>query len=452
MSGSHHGGPGGAGTGSKPPLGLASNLGGGLGSATLPGDPIALLDIGTAKITCMVVEPFLAGNDGLQLRLRGIGSQRSQGIKAGVVVDPEAAEPLVRGAIAQAERMAGTSVARVHLALACGRLKSLRFRANASVEGASVGEVDRERLLQAAVAYAERDGRVLAHLNAVDYWLDGMRIGPRLPARLAGRQLSVDLHGVTADDAPLRNLIGLVERCYLDVAGLYPSGYASGLAVTTAEERRHGVVTVDIGAGTTTLAAFQAGTLRWSDAMPIGGAHLTSDISRQLATTLAESERIKALYGTLVQAQSDEHETFTYPLEDEEGPRLYQNSKAQLRGIIVPRVDTQLRLIASRLAASAAEFEPGLTGWPVVITGGGAQLVGLGAAAAELLGRPVRVARPRPLVGLLDRVCSHGFATVIGLGLAALAGGTRPQSASRPVAGGRGGYLGRVERWVRESF
>ena len=420
-------------------------------SQVTSGAPLALLDIGSSKITCMVVVPEQSGADGPQIRLLGFGSQRSQGIKAGVVVDPDAAEPLVRAAVAQAERMAGTTVKGVFLALACGRLKSLRFRATANIEGTGVSKHDRERLLQGAVAFAERDGRVLVHLNAIDYWLDDTRIGPRLPARLAARRLGVDLLGVTADDAPLRNLIGLVERCYLEVTGVFPTSYASGLAVTTTEERRTGVIAIDFGAGATTISAFQDGTLRWVDALPIGGAHLTSDISRQLATTLAESERIKALYGTLVHARSDEHETFTYPLEDEEGPKLYQASKAYLRGIIAPRVDTQLRLISERFAAATLEVEPGLSSWPVVLTGGGSQLIGLAAVAAERFGRPVRVARPRPLVGLLDQVCSHGFATVIGLGTAALAGGTRPLASPRAPASG-GGYLGRVERWVRESF
>lgn len=417
------------------------------------GEPLALLDIGTAKITCMVVEPLAGAQaDGIQLRLRGIGSQRSQGIKAGVVVDADAAEPLVRSVIAQAERMAGISVRSVHLALACGRLKSLRFRANAVLEGTTVSELDRSRLLQAAVAFAERDGRVLAHINAIDYWLDGTRVGPRLPGRLAGRQLSADFHGVTADDAPLRNLIGLVERCYLEVAGLYPSGYASALAVTTSEERRLGVVAIDIGAGSTTFAAFQAGSLRWCDAMPIGGAHITSDISRQLMTPLAEAERIKALYGTLVQAGSDDRETFSYPLDDEEGPKLYSATKSQLREIVTPRVETQVRLIADRLAAAGAEIEPEMVDWPIVVTGGGAQLIGLGALAADQFGRPVRIARPRPLAGLLDRVCGHGFATVIGLGLAAMAGSGRQSSRPKGAGAVRDGYLDRVERWVRESF
>ena len=143
----------------------------------------------------------------------------------------------------------------VFLSVACGRLKSSTFTANTEIEGRVVGSADIERLMAAARTHVERDGRTLLHMNCISYRLDGAA-GIGEPLGLAGRTLGADLHAVTADEAPLRNLLQVVERAYLSAAGLVPAPYASGLAATTEEERQLGVVAIDIGAGTTTLAAF----------------------------------------------------------------------------------------------------------------------------------------------------------------------------------------------------
>jgi cell division protein FtsA len=220
----------------------------------------------------------------------GIGQQPSRGLKAGVVIELDAAEQSVRAAVAEAERAAGCELRQVLLAVACGRLKSTTFAADTKVEGRAVGEVDLARLLSAGRSYVERDGRALLHMNTIAYRLDGAQ-GIADPRGLAADTLSVDLHAVTADDAPLRNLVHVAERAYLSVTGLVPAPYASGLAVTTPHERRAGVLVLDFGAGTTSLALFVDGHLLASEVIPVGGHHISFDLARGLTTSLSEAER-----------------------------------------------------------------------------------------------------------------------------------------------------------------
>lgn len=92
---------------------------------------------------------------------------------------------------------------------------------------------------------------------------------------------------------PLRNLTLLVERSYLRVAEVFAAPYASALATMTEEESRLGVAVVDMGGGTTTVAAFLEGQLVFADAIAVGGNYLSYDIARTLSTPLAEAERIK---------------------------------------------------------------------------------------------------------------------------------------------------------------
>ncbi len=207
-----------------------------------------LLDIGSGMVTAgvAVMEPSRDGGPP-QLSIIGIGSCRSRGVKSGVLTDLDAAEQSVRTAIGQAERAAGATIDGVVASVACGRLSSRHFTANANADSGRVTNDDMARLMSAGEAYAEREGRVLVHINRLASRVDGAA-GVADPRGLAARQVSVHFHAVTMDEAPLRNLLWLIDRCHLSCDGLVAAPYASGLAATTAEERELGVACIDFGA------------------------------------------------------------------------------------------------------------------------------------------------------------------------------------------------------------
>jgi cell division protein FtsA len=302
-------------------------------------------------------------------------------------------------------------------------------------------------LTAAGRAYLERDGRLAVYFDRLAYRLDGAP-GIRDPKGMACRRLSADLHAVTADEAPLRNLLLLVERCYLGVAGTIPSPLASALAVTSDEERQLGITCLDIGGGVTGISVFADRQFLFTDTVPVGGNHLTFDIARELRAPLAEAERIKALYGTLVSARSDEHEVITYPLAGEDEPTLHHTTKARLRSVLQPRIEGLFALVKERLQRSeVAKY----AGERVVLTGGTSALIGLGEFAANVLGRPVRVTRPQPVSGVPASVCGPAFSTVLGLLQAAQR--SEPDWHSPSEHHGRdAGYLIRMGQWLRESF
>jgi len=422
---------------------------------------IGLLDVGTSKICCMIAMLEPAGGKGragangaaaaLLPRVIGLGHQRSRGIKAGVVIDVEEAEIAVRAAVGQAERMAGIELRDIYLGVSCGRLHSSNFAASAAVEGPVVRDEDVERVLQGGRAFTEKDGCTLVHMNAIGYRLDGVG-AIKDPRGLAGRQLSMDLHTVTVDESPLRNLMIVLERCYLPVAGLIASPFASALAATTPEERQVGVLSIDMGGGKTSFSVFAEGHFLHSDAIAIGGDHVSFDISRGLSTPLTEAERIKALYGTMICAASDSHEVISFPIvgpaAGEEEQMLYQITKAQLHQYLRPRVESILALVMERVERSGFAAHAGAR---VVLTGGAAQLVGLGEFAANRLGRAVRVSQPGELAGMPASVSSPAFSTVVGLLFAAM----DPHSGAMSYQDRdclRAGYVGRVGQWLRESF
>lgn len=403
---------------------------------------MGVLDIGTSKIACLIASAEPSG-----VRILGVGHHRAEGVKGGVVIDLDRAEQAARAAIAQAERMAGLELAEVTVSVSCGRLRSHNFSAKVPIASGVVSDADIDRLMSAGHAYAERDGRALVHMNEVALRLDGAP-GSQDPRGLAARELAYDLHAVTADEAPLRNLLMVVRRCYLEAASHVPAPYASALAVATEDERRLGVTVVDIGAGTTSLAMFSEDRFLYAGAAPMGGTQITFDIARALHTPLVEAERIKALYGTVVCAPSDEHDAFTYPSAGDDEGILFHMTKAELAEVIRPRVTALGHHIRQRLEECEMTAYAGRC---LVLTGGTSQLTGLAGLLASELGRPVRVAGPQAMSGLPPAFSSPAFSTVIGLLIAEMQG-----AAGRRIYRSREAepesYLKRVGSWLREGF
>jgi cell division protein FtsA len=238
----------------------------------------------------------------------------------------------------------------------------------------------------------------------------------------------------------------VAERAYLSVSGLVPAPYASSLAVTTAEESAAGVLSLDFGAGTTSIARFVDGHLLASEVVPVGGNHLTFDLARTLQTSVVEAERIKVLYGRVGAAAADDHEPISFAQPGESGP-AHDTTKGNVREVVHSRVAGLLGQIGERVERAGGSH---YAIQYVVITGGASQLAGLPEFASEFFRKPVRLGEPANVRGLLGGICNPALSTAIGL--ARVAGdpsvGVRRETRSfKP-----GGYLKSVGRWLQASF
>jgi cell division protein FtsA len=303
-----------------------------------------------------------------------------------------------------------------------------------------------DKIVRASTQYASRDGRDAIHLDFLGLTLDDSPIVGK-PLGLAGDHLKAEVHAVSTDTATLAPLDAVIKRCYL--APVYvPSALASGLAVTRADERGIGVTVVDIGAGNTTLAHCSGGRFVATGVIATGGRHITQEVAHRLQTSLAEAERIKTLYGSLIAAPSNELERVSYPTELDGDLQMVSVSRAEIRRILEPRTEALMRQVAEwRAYCGAGAAEAGC----VVLTGGGSLLVGIGSFAADRLGVPVRVGEPTAETGAPGNVRIAGYATALGL-VAAARLGRRETEAVGPNAVLGSEYLGRVSDWLKRNF
>ena len=411
---------------------------------------IAALDVGSSKVCC-----FIAETDGIKHpRVIGIGQQASHGVKAGSIIDMEAAESAIRSTVYAAEEMANETVHEVAVNLSGGYPASRQVRVEIPIAGQEVGELDLRRALEEG--QQATCGRLdpaaapqLIHSIPVGFTLDGNR-GIRNPRGMIGELLGVDMHLVTARSSSVRNLSTCVERCHLDVGGFVVSPYASGLSVLVEDERELGVTLVDMGGGTTTIAVFLEGQVIFTDSIPVGGSHVTSDIARGLSTTRQQAERLKTLYGHAMAAEVDDREVIeVLPVGEEESGATQQIARSYLTGIIQPRLEETFELVRSHLEASGLDK---LAGRRVVLTGGACQLPGVRDLAALVLDKQVRLGRPLRIQGLAEATSGPAFATCSGLIAYAIAANLPVAVEARAKRGEPDGLMGRLGHWFREHL
>jgi cell division protein FtsA len=441
--------------------GLMSGLGQGVTPKMRPISPrrsvvVAALDVGSSKVVCLIarLRPHapqqVLHRRSHSIEVIGFGHTSARGTKAGTVVNLAQAEDAIRQAVDAAEQMAGVEIASVVLSISSGRLTSELFAAEIQIVGSAVTEGDVAHVLAAGGRHSLRDGRAVLHSLPVGYSIDGVN-GVRDPRGMLGRRFGVDMHVATTEIAAARNLMLAVERCHLEVEAMAASPYVAGLAVLADDEADLGAAVVDMGAGTTTIAAFQAGRLVHVDGFAVGSHHVTMDLARGLNARIADAERIKTLYGTVLSGGSDERDMVTIPpLDEHECEQAQFVSRATLVTIIKPRVEEILEMVRDRLAACPIQADRRNH---VILTGGGSQLNGLPELAARVLGHPVRLGRPLGIAGAPEAAKGPAFAVAAGLLI-------YPQAAhlehfemrKRQLMTGTGGYFARVGRWLRESF
>lgn len=419
---------------------------------------ITVLDVGSSKVCCVIARlkpreesQELPGRTH-QVQVIGIGHQKSQGVKSGVVVDLDRAEQAIRLAVDAAERMAGLTVDSLIVNLAAGRLKSETFSATVNLGGHEAQESDIKRVLAAGAKQALRTEREVVHSLPVGYALDAER-GVRDPRGMVGDTLGVDMHVLTGDAAPLRNLELCINRSHLSVERMVATPYASGLAALADDEADMGAACVDMGGGTTTIAVFSEGKFVHADAIPIGGSHVTMDMARGLSARLEDAERLKVMHGSALPTGADDRDIVTVPpMGNDHGDVAVQIPRSVMTRIIRARIEETLELVRDRLNQSGYGAAVGRR---VVLTGGASQLAGLPEAARRILGRNVRIGRPLGVAGLPEAAKGPAFATPVGLLIYPQMAGFENRQGSgglRLRMTGTGGRFYRMSQWLRDSF
>ncbi len=383
---------------------------------------VAVLDVGTSKIACLVLRfdgtdrieadgvGSLAGQAGF--RVIGAATTRSRGVQFGEISAMQETERAIRTAVQAAQKMANIRVDHVIACFSGAGPRSYGLAGAVDLEGHVVTEQDISRVLSACDVPDYGEGREVMHAQPVNFALDH-RSGLIDPRGQLGQTLATDMHMLTVDAAVIQNLAYCVKRCDLELAGVASSAYVAGISSLVEDEQELGAACIDLGGGTAGISVFIKKHMIYADSVRMGGDHVTGDISMGLQVPAAVAERIKTFYGGVVATGMDDREMIEIGGDtgDYEHDRRTV-SRAELIGIMRPRVEEILEEVRARLDAAGFDHLPSQQ---IVLTGGGSQIPGLDGLASRILGQQVRLGRPLRVHGLPQAATGAGFASAVGL-------------------------------------
>ena len=371
---------------------------------------IAALDIGSSKVAALIA---VSDGEGPP-RVIGTGQRACTGLRQGLVADLERTESAIRAAMEQAERNAGVTVENVVVSVSAGGLDSEIVSVEVDIGGQRIERGDIDHVLSEGRAQLDAGGRTILHAQPALYTLDETTRVMN-PLGLHANRLGVDIHIITADTPPVRNLDQCVRTADLGVQTIVASPIAAGLACLAPEERELGVALVEIGAGVTNVAVHVRGMLVGLSVIPMGSEDITADIASTFSTRRIHAERLKTLYGSATTSPRDNHDMIEIlPISEDDDVEPTRVPRAQIVAVIRDRLDMLFSDVGERLNEMGFK---GPRGRQMVLTGGGAELKCIADFAQGLLGRHCRVGRPRGLVGLPEAQVGSAFSTLAGLAL-----------------------------------
>ncbi|MBZ8118873.1 cell division protein FtsA [Roseovarius sp. LXJ103] len=384
---------------------------------------VAVLDVGTSKIACLVLRfdgtDRLAEADGIGamagqagFRVIGAATTRSRGVRFGEIEQMVETERAIRTAVQAAQKMANIRVDHVIACFSGAAPRSYGLAGQVELEGHVVTEQDVSRVLSACDVPDFGDGREVLHAQPVNFALDH-RSGLIDPRGQMGQSLSTDMHMLTVDSAAIQNLAHCVKRCDLELAGVASSAYVSGISSLVEDEQELGAACIDLGGGTSSISIFIKKHMIYADSVRMGGDHVTGDISMGLQVNQTAAERIKTFYGGVVATGMDDREMIEIGGDTGDWDHDRRTaSRAELIGIMRPRVEEILEEVRARLDAAGFDHLPSQQ---IVLTGGGSQIPGLDGLASRILGQQVRLGRPLRVHGLPQAATGAGFASAVGM-------------------------------------
>jgi cell division protein FtsA len=371
-------------------------------------DCVVGLDIGTTKICAIVGE---VGDDG-RVEIVGLGSAPSAGIRKGVVIDIDDASKAVGEAIAAARSATNYDINSVVVGVTGDHIASLNSKAVIAVTHASreISAEDVDRVLDQARIIVLPPDREIIHSIPRSYTVDGQS-GVRYPVGMAGSRLEVETHIVTGAVTLLQNVAKAVNRANLSMDASVLEPIASAEAVVTPAEKHLGVVLVDIGGGTTDVAVFLDGDIAFSSVIPIGGNHVTRDVSIGLRLSLEEAERVKCAFGAAVACEPGVPDLDNFQVSGLDGERR-DITVRQLIDIVNPRVEEILSCVKQEIVKSGYY---NFLSAGIILTGGGALMPAVSRFCTQVTGLSARIGSPCDIADLPQYLRSPVYATGLGL-------------------------------------
>ena len=367
------------------------------------------LDIGTTKVSIIVG----VKNKFNKIEILSTGKAPSNGVSRGIVANIDKTVESIKIALGQAQSKIDFKIKDVIVGIAGQHIKSLQHRGqivrdNVEIE---IGQDDIDKLKDNMFKLITIPGEEVIHVIPQEYTVDGID-GIQDPKGMAGVKLEANFHVITAQVGAVRNIMRCVEKTGLNPKELILEPFASAVATLDDDEKREGVILIDIGGGTTDVAIFLDKIIRHTAVIPFGGNIITQDIKTGLSILEKQAELLKVKFGSSMYTEDQENVMVSIPGLRGRDPK--EIALKNLSEIIKARMEEIIDLVYHEIKVSGYENKL-MTG--IVLTGGGSQIKNLSQLVSFITGKESRIGYPNEHLGndSKDKVTSPMYSTGVGL-------------------------------------
>jgi cell division protein FtsA len=365
---------------------------------------IGAVEIGTSKAKALIGEVADNGN----LNVVGMAFRPNEGMRKGEIVDFRKAASAVHSALEDAEKMSGTTVDEVYLAQTGAHLKGQMLLGSASTASSDnrVDVTDLQRASEEAKRRNPDSGRTYVHHIRTPILLDGRIVQD--PVGMIGSKVDLGYWAIDGDDQAIKHALHVISNYSLDVKDLILSSIASSTMMAGPDFRRAGTLVIDMGAGVTDFALYRQGFVAYTGVIPVGGDHVTGDLSMGLRILEPYAEKLKIEHGKSIPDPIDEGEDVWIIGNKTIGDRAIP--RKAITDIIHVRIVELFEIISKELEGL---LEPDELKGGILLTGGASLLPGVDQIATKVLGFPTR--RASFPSGIASELAQPENATVLGL-------------------------------------
>ncbi len=390
-------------------------------------DIIAGLDVGSTAVR-LVVGQMNSGPGIDELQIIGAVSSGAAGVNRGVVNSIEEATSSISACLDKAERVVGVPISKVFVSINDPNVKCERSKGVVAVSKSDgeINENDVSRAIEAAKALAVPVNYEILHIIPIKFAVDNQQ-DVKDPIGMSGIRLEVETLIVHCLSTQKNNLTKAIYRTGLDIDDLMLAPLASAEAVLSQKQKDLGVVLINMGSSTTSIAVYEERNLIHAAVLPIGSDYITNDIALGLRCPINLAERIKLEYGHTIAdffEKNDEVDISNLVAEEEVSDDITVISRRYVAEIIEARVEEILEKIDDELRNIERS---GMLPAGAVLTGAGAHLPGLIDTTKQKLRLPASLGVCKNVSAVIEKVRHPEFLTALGL---VVAGASQDESFS----------------------
>lgn len=357
------------------------------------------IDIGTDTIKVAVCELF---NN--KLNLLAASSVKSEGIKKGLIVNPELAKEKIEQAINEVEEMLGINIKKVLVSIPSHNADFKLVNGKTTInEDVGILGRDISRVLENSITNAEIGNNEVVNVLPIDFGIDEQK-GVVDPKGKSGKILTSRAVLCTVPKKNLYSVVSLLENLGLEVVDVSLNSVGDiNIFKNKNTENKVGAI-INIGYDTTEVSIYNKGIIIKSSILDLGSVNIDNDISYIYKISNNESTKLKEKFALAHKRYANKNDF--YEMNNKLGEKISIN-QFELSEVVMSRIE-EILVLARKEINLLTNREVDY----IIITGGTSSMDNFQVVTEEVLGNNASIGNIR-ILGVRNNKYSSAIGNII---------------------------------------